>query len=338
MPLVSIITATYNRPALLCEAIDSLLAQSFNDWEMVVLDDGSEPNVELVVATFSDHRLRYYYLDHGGLPAARNRGLELARGRYIGFLDDDDLYHPDKLAHEIAFLHANPEVKIVGSGYRLVDGTGNVRHIYEPWQRQPELNVANILYGVPIIPCSVLIAREAIERLDHHFDRAFDRGVGDDTDFFTRLILAGACFAWLPEVLSDYRRLHIRDGTVLLDSWHAYRQIYDKIFQLPDLSPEITRQRQSVLTHFELRYAWVAYATGATQAAQWFLLRALVQEPRLPGEQAQLIIEGVSAFAHNRIYVDDPAAYIDYILAHLPTPLQHLADRMAEIKMTGVEA
>lgn len=325
MPIVSILTATYNRPTLLPEAIDSMLAQTYDNWEMLVLDDGSEPSVEPIVNVYSDPRVRYVRLEHVGLPAARNQGLELAVGNYIGFLDDDDLYHPHKLASEIAFFHSHPEIELVGSGYRLVNNDGTTLHNYKPWQRIPVISGSDILYGVPLIPCSVLIARRSIEKLGHWFDPAFDRGVGDDTDFFTRLFLAGARFEWLKEITCDYRRLHERSGVGLLDSWHAQSRVLDKAFQSPGLSPEVIAQRNSVYLNFQLKYAWAAYAVGAIQAGQRFLLQALLWEPRLADDKADLLWESLTTFSGNRLFVEDSQSFIDSVLARLPAPLKSLA-------------
>ncbi|MCZ2115010.1 MAG: glycosyltransferase [Anaerolineae bacterium] len=327
MPTVSILTATYNRHALLPEAIASLRAQTYDDWEMLVLDDGSEPSAEPIVDSFADPRLRYISLEHGGLPTARNKGLELARGTHIGFLDDDDLYHPDKLASEVAFLKANPDIDIVGSGYRITGKDGQIIQVREPWLTKPDLNERNILFGVPLLPCSVLVARRAITRLEYWFDPIFDCGVGDDTDFFTRLFLAGARFGWVKEILSDYRRLDKRDRTVLMNSWRAYHQIFDKVFRTPGLPPEIAAQKQDVLNKVELHYAWMAYAAGAIQTGRRFLLQALIREPRLAGNQADLILESLATFSQNETFVNDPHSFIERVLAHLPSPLEHLSEQ-----------
>lgn len=332
MPLVSVLTATYNRRELLGEAIASVLAQNFDDWEMLVLDDGSEPGARPIVVSFADSRLRYIPLNHAGLPTARNHGLVLARGEYIAFLDDDDLYHPEKLAVEVAHFNANPDIDIVGSGYRLVGNGGLVHHIYEPWRTNPNLSDRNIIFGVPLIPCSVLVKRRAIDRLSHWFDPAFSDGLGDDTDFFIRLFLAGARFGWIEEILSDYRRLDQRDGTFLIKSWRIYHQVYDKVFQSPGLPPEIVAQKHRALVNLDLHYAWAAFAMGAPQTGRHLLLQALAREPELTNSEADMLIRSLVAFSQNKAFIDDPYSFIDRVLAHLPSLLAHFSKQERQIK------
>jgi len=327
MTAISIITPTYNRPDLLREAIDSVLAQSFGDWEMLIVDDGSEPHARPVVDGFDDRRLRYVRLEHVGRSAARNRGLELARGAYIGFLDDDDLYHPDKLAHEIAFLRAHPDIDIVGSGYRTTGKMGETRKIYENWNVKPEINRENCLFSVPLTTCSALIARGAIQSMDRWFDPALD--LWEDSDFFRRLFLAGARFAWLKEILSDYRLIHDRSWSIYLDVERAGRQALENLFDTEDLPPEIVAQRQEILIRFDLEYAWRAYLYGAMKAGHRSMLQALIREPRLADQQAHLLLSGLATYSQR---VEDPDSYTDYVLSHLPSPLRHLADRGEEVK------
>ncbi len=96
-PFFSIIIPTYNRADLLPTAIKSVLAQSYQNWELVVVDDGSTDNTAIVVSNFKDERVRYIYQTNAERSAARNTGIDHALGRYICFLDSDDYYLPERL-------------------------------------------------------------------------------------------------------------------------------------------------------------------------------------------------------------------------------------------------
>lgn len=335
MPAVSVITPTYNRPELLSQAIGSVLAQTWRDWEMLIIDDGSETSLRPVVASFADRRLRLIELEHRGRSIARNTGLKAACGQYIAFLDDDDLFHPHKLAHETAFLHEHAGIQVAGSGYRTLDRDGNVRKIYKPWLRKPELNQINCLYGFPSITCAVLISREAINQMDEWFDPVYD--LGEDQDFFVRLILSGARFAWLKEVLSDYRYSHENPPTTLLDKHKIFREILMKIFHTSNLPPEIASQYQSVLVSNDLASAWHAYVYNLDKTAQYFLMLALAREPHLVKEQASVILQGLASYCRNNVLIDSPSQYLDHVMHHLPAPLQHLSERIQKIKESVLE-
>lgn len=103
-PLVSIVISTYNRAEYLTDCILSIQAQSFPDWELILIDDGSTDETQPVVASFDDPRIRYIKQENQGLAAARNRGTILSRGRYIAVHDDDDIMLPDRLQHSLAAM------------------------------------------------------------------------------------------------------------------------------------------------------------------------------------------------------------------------------------------
>lgn len=133
-PLISIVTPTYNRCERLASAITSVLNQSYQSWELVVVDDGSTDATKAVVEGFEDQRIRYVYQENQELAAARNTGIRESQGGYVGFLDDDDRFLPDhleamvRLMQEDVFNH-----KIYRSGQILVypDGKRINSHNYE---------------------------------------------------------------------------------------------------------------------------------------------------------------------------------------------------------------
>lgn len=108
---------TYNYSAFLAAAIESVLGQTYDHLELLVVDDGSTDNTAEVVSSFRDPRLRFFQLANGGVSAARNHGLERAKGEVLAFLDADDLWLPEKLSDQIAVLRAEPEVGFVATNF-----------------------------------------------------------------------------------------------------------------------------------------------------------------------------------------------------------------------------
>ena len=124
-PLVSVIMPVYNRLAHLRQAIDSVLAQTLADWELLVADDGSDAPVRAYLAELSDARIQVLPLPHSGNPSAvRNAAIRAARGHFLAFLDSDDLWTSGKLERQIAAMRARPERRWSYSSVRRIDAEG----------------------------------------------------------------------------------------------------------------------------------------------------------------------------------------------------------------------
>lgn len=320
-PLVSVVIPTYNRCHYLGQAIISVLAQSYRNCEVIVVDDGSTDGTATVVGDFRDARVHYLYQANAGRSAARNRGMAAARGVYIALLDDDDLYLPHKLARQVAFLETSLEVGLVGAGMQLIDEHGVVQGVWCPWEDQPRLTLINCLYNCPLVPCTVLFRRKMLDHLDHWFDPELN--LGEDTDFFIRLLLAGCRMAWLPDIVSAYR-VHSTSS-----QWdgarysRARQKVLDKLFARSDMPGEVLAERTRLYAHYHLSGACHAYACGQVTPAQRDLLRALALNPALAEDSPPPLVVYIAAVA-NSFRVANPHTYIDYVFDQLPASLAHL--------------
>jgi Glycosyltransferases involved in cell wall biogenesis len=126
--LVSVIVPSYNRVYCVGKAIDSVQAQSHRNWELILVDDGSNDNTAELIATryCDDPRIRYIYQTNAGVSAARNAGINAASGNYVAFLDSDDVWKPWKLNLQLACFRAFPEVGMVWTEFEAVDLAGRV--------------------------------------------------------------------------------------------------------------------------------------------------------------------------------------------------------------------
>ena len=125
MPKVSVIIPTYNRAAYVKEAIDSVLGQSYEDYEIIVVDDGSSDDTNAVVKGFGDSRIRYIYQKNKGISGARNTGIRNARAQFVALLDSDDIWFPQILELEVPILDQNPDLCLVYSKAHAMDQEDN---------------------------------------------------------------------------------------------------------------------------------------------------------------------------------------------------------------------
>ncbi len=202
-PHVSIVVTTYNRARLVTAAIDSVLRQSFQDIEIIIVDDGSSDHTAARVAAFAEP-IRYIRLEHSGRPSrVRNRGIGVARGSLIAFLDDDDVWRPDKLARQVGFLDQHSALGFVYSDLRFQypDGTLSAP-VLRPHQKETGALFDRLLSDCFIYPSTVIVRRHLLDRVGL-FDEAL--AIGEDYDLWLRLARA-ADAGCIPEPMVTIRR------------------------------------------------------------------------------------------------------------------------------------
>ena len=204
-PLVSVVMAAKNYARFLPEAVDSVIAQSFRDWELVVIDDGSSDRTpEAVRPYLADPRVRYFRSDTLGQPRAKNLGIRLSRGELVAFLDADDAWEPTKLEKQLALFEAKPEVGVVFCRRSLMDEEG---------RPLPAKNAAGPPRGF-VLPqmftqnfvcfSSCVVRREVFSRVGA-FDPQWDLAI--DYDLWLRVAKFYA-FDFVDEELVRYRTGH----------------------------------------------------------------------------------------------------------------------------------
>jgi glycosyltransferase involved in cell wall biosynthesis len=199
-PRISVIMPVFNAERHVREAIGSLLAQTFSDFELIVIDDGSTDESLQVVQGIGDPRLRLLQnASNLGAAETKNRGIENARAEFIAFLDADDLAFPERLAEQLDYLERNPEISVVATQSNTIDASGNVTGAYTPAVPSDEIP-AFLLFGNCIQQSSVMLRRTALG--DRRFRTVFEPA--EDYDLWTRLA-ADAKFAIMDRPLIHYR-------------------------------------------------------------------------------------------------------------------------------------
>lgn len=200
-PRVSVVMTLYNKGPWVEEAVRSILDQTFGDLELLVVDDASTDDGPATVARIDDPRIRFLAAEaNAGRPAAANRGVAAARGEYIAFLDADDVMYPERLAKQVAFLDARPEVTIVGSCVRELRDVDE----FVCWPTTHEEGLARIILGDAYLHPSSMVRATLFSDPAVRFDESW-RIPGMDY-LFQVAVCQRAVFANLPEVLGCYRR------------------------------------------------------------------------------------------------------------------------------------
>jgi glycosyltransferase involved in cell wall biosynthesis len=184
-PLVSIVLPVYNGKEYLREAIDSMLNQTFTDFELIIINDGSSDESANIIAAYSDPRIYSVQQDNQGLAATLNRGIALARGKYIARQDQDDVSLPERLARQVEFLQAHPDYGMVGTWATILEGTEPTGRTH----RHPEDNLRlkfELLFDNPFVHSSVMFRASVIESVGgYSTDR--DRQPPEDYELWSRV-------------------------------------------------------------------------------------------------------------------------------------------------------
>lgn len=198
-PLVSVVIPAHNAGRWLAETIGSVLAQSFDDLELIVVDDASSDDTAAVARAAADSRLRLIQNPGNlGVSATRNNGLAAARGEFVAFLDADDLCLPHRLERQVRFLKENPEVGLVGSWLKTF---GAREEIWTADPRHDQIK-SEFLFRSGMLQSTVMCRRELMERLDLRYDPTIT--LSEDYELWTRCADLMR-LANMPEVLVRYR-------------------------------------------------------------------------------------------------------------------------------------
>jgi len=201
--LVSIVIPTYNRAELLKETIDSVLNQTYKNYEILICDDGSTDKTKDMVLSYNNPKIIYFYQSNHGCPApARNMGLKNAKGQYIAFLDSDDLWFPKKLEIQIAAFEKYPQILLIATNSVTI-----------PPKKNPSLSLSSekivsfeeLIHANIIMNSSVLMKQDVIQNIGLLDERLEIRGI-EDFDYWLRLLqFQQKSVMILPEPLVKYR-------------------------------------------------------------------------------------------------------------------------------------
>ncbi len=199
MPKISVLMSVYNGEKWLEEAIESILGQSFEDFEFIIIDDGSKDRSSEIIRSFSDARIVFLQQKNAGLAAALKRGVELARSELVARMDADDISLPNRLQTQYDFLQQNPQIVALGSGAIYVDEQGQeITQVYMP---ETHAQVLKWLPESPIIHPSVMFRKSFYFQVGGYFS---ELSYTEDAVLFNRMAKVGQLHN-LPIPLLKYR-------------------------------------------------------------------------------------------------------------------------------------
>lgn len=210
---VSVVIPVYNARDVIGETIESVLAQTWTDREIVVVDDGSSDGSGDIVRSFGE-RVRYVRQENGGVARARNRGIAESTGEYVALLDHDDLWHPTKLDRQVTVLDRRPEVGMVITDVAHIDRYGKPMGIIGAGYNPSETFARLFVRGFVPTPSAAMIRRSVLETVGG-FDERFHSAGLDDHELWTR-IAARYEIANIAEPLTYHRNRDIKPADVAL--------------------------------------------------------------------------------------------------------------------------
>ena len=281
-PRVTVVMPVYNAERFLKEAIDSILGQTYEDFELLAIDDGSTDASAAIIEEYADHRIRLVRCErNGGVVSARNLGVRLAEGRYLAMMDADDVSLPERLKRQVDWLNTHPETAVVATRAVRIDVNGHPIESMVSVTRSDDVHMY-LRSGInPIINGSTMMRTEFVRALDGYREGF---SPSEDYDLWLRLVDRGR-ICILADELYRYRsnphglRLSRVFGTVL-PARHALDCYRRRSRGLPELTVDEFRSTQD-MTALEVSALWAALLelllTGTDPASLEQLLNEILR-------------------------------------------------------------
>lgn len=174
-PLVSVIMPSYNGERFIREAIESVLVQTYENWELIIIEDASTDHSIEVIKTYKDKRIRLFCNEQNkGIAESTNRGIQESRGKYIALLDDDDVAEKDRFTLQVDYLETHPEIEILGGRTTFIDTSGKVIDYSGIPRNNPKYIKAVLLFGcMDFLNSTAMIRRGFIEKFHLYYENGY---------------------------------------------------------------------------------------------------------------------------------------------------------------------
>jgi glycosyltransferase involved in cell wall biosynthesis len=279
-PLVSVLMPVYNAERFVGEAVESILAQSYRNFEFIIVDDGSTDRSLEILKHYAaqDERIRLSSRPNAGIVVRLNEMLDEARSELIARMDADDVAMPDRFKHQVGFLLDNPDHVVVGSQVLVIDPDGDSLAVWCSEQTHEAIvdHLLNPTGGTVLCHPAVMCRRQPVVAVGKYRDV-----FAEDLDLFIRLAEHGGCVANLPLVLTKYR-MHFK-SSCHIQSTHLVDQAQETVRdarrrrglpEIPTIKAEVSRPWD-----YRKKWGWWALTSGNVATARKYARQCLMHAP-----------------------------------------------------------
>ena len=268
MPTVNVIIHTYNNERFIAETVESVLNQTYKEYEIVVVDDGSVDGTRDALIPYMQ-KIRYHYKENGGIASAKNAGISLSETEFVAFLDHDDLWVPDKLQLQMEHFNENPQIGLVYAKYTSFRDGKELRT--KPEKGYSGWIFKELLSKSFIQTSTVVVKRECLDAVGP-YDETFS--LGDEYDMFLRISKKFQC-GFIDKGLTRYRvhDTNASNNDFLFDNENlgVYKKIYNNFTDLDGVEKKILRKR---IARYSMKVAEGLYRQGKQEESKKYQMEA----------------------------------------------------------------
>jgi len=318
MPILSIVIPAYNAERTILETIASVQKQTFSDFELIVIDDGSSDQTLALLHSVADERLRIFSYKNGGVSVARNRGMSHASGEFIAFIDADDLWTPDKLELQLAALQQHPEAGVAYSWTSYMEEQGKYFHTDEPITFEGNVHAELLVSNFLSSGSNPLIRKQAIESVGE-----FDSTCAGcaDWDYWLRLA-ARWPFVVVPkhQILYRLSSSSMSSNSEMMEKHHLI--VIERAFKSATLELQPLKKQSMANVYQFLAHLYLTRTPGATGAKQ----------------ASRKLQEAIRLHSQILLYKKTQVLVVKLLLIRLLSPriASHLLQRFSTLRATRI--